>query len=225
MNFKKFFISKYKNEVSFRKEFYEIAFNYLRYNNLMSGVYLEFGVYSGSTFKLAIDILGKKDEQVCHHFYAFDSFEGMPKAKGIDKNKIWEKNTNIFSVSDFKKKFFKDLNRITLVEGYYENSLKDYKLKDDHKKIVLAYIDCDYYSSTLSVLNWLKNNLSHGMIIAFDDWDLYFGDPLRGQKKAFDEFKKNFSNWDFQEFFRIKSGGHSFIALDKSKMGKEIYEF
>ena len=53
MNFKKFFISKYKNEVSFRKEFYEIAFNYLRYNNLMSGVYLEFGVYSGTTFNLA----------------------------------------------------------------------------------------------------------------------------------------------------------------------------
>ena len=63
MNFKKFFISKYKNEeVSFRKEFYEIAFNYLRYNNLMSGVYLEFGVYSGTTFNLAIDILDWQPE-------------------------------------------------------------------------------------------------------------------------------------------------------------------
>ena len=149
----------------------------------------------------------------------------MPKSQGIDRHKIWEKNKNFFSEENFQKKFKNNKEIITIIPGYYEESLKKFKLKEEHEKIALAYIDCDFYSSTTEVLNWLKNNLCHGMILAFDDWDLYFGDPQRGQKKAFIEFKNNQNDWHFEEFFRIKSGGHSFIALDNSKIGKEVYEF
>jgi O-methyltransferase len=222
MILKKFFNRRYKNEKTFRKEFYEIAYNYLRHNNAITGSYLEFGVYSGTTFDLALNILGEKSNQIINHFYAFDSFKGMPELKGIDDHRIWKKNKNIFSIPEFKKKFYKNLARITMIEGYYENSLKNFQLHNNHKDVALAYIDCDYYSSTKTVLDWLKNNLNHGMIIALDDWDLYFGDPLRGQKKAFKEFQESCNDWDFQEFFRIKSGGNSFIALEKSKIGKEI---
>ena len=52
---------------------------------MLGGTYLEFGVYSGTTFNLALITLGS----ICNHFYAFDSFQGMPEAVGIDKSIIW----------------------------------------------------------------------------------------------------------------------------------------
>ena len=83
----------------------------------------------------------------------------------------------------------KDLHRITTVKGFYEDSLVKYSWNPE-QRIVLAYVDCDYYSSTKTVLNFLSDKINHGMILAFDDWNCYYGDYERGQRKAFQEYSK-----------------------------------
>ena len=97
-----------------------------------------------------------------------------------------------------KKKFLsimKKISRISTVKGFFEKSLENFSFPKN-SKIALVYIDCDYYTSTKTVLNFLTDYLSHGMIIAFDDWDCYFADNQRGQRLAFQEWsKKNKKNF------------------------------
>ena len=207
--------------LSTRYEFFKTAQSYLQTNRI-NGTYCEFGCHTGSTFKMALRTIGLpfKPNKI-NRFYAFDSFEGMPEPEGIDKQKIWEKGLNTTSIEDFKKIFKKDLHRMKIVKGFYNEVLKDYKLESGDK-IAIAYIDCDYYSSTSDCLNFIDNKLLHGSLIVFDDWNCYYGDPKRGQRLAFDQFKqKKVDQYEFIDFFDIKSGGKSFIVLDKNKIGSE----
>tara|TARA_B100001250_G_C19522580_1_gene666643 strand:- start:8 stop:784 length:777 start_codon:yes stop_codon:yes gene_type:complete len=202
--------------------FFKSVENYLNINRI-NGVYCEFGCHTAITFRFALRTIGLPFKQSkIHKFYAFDSFEGMPEPQMIDKQKIWRKGMNFTSEEKFKKLVKNDLHRIKIVKGFFSSSLKNFDLdKDD--KVAMAYIDCDYYSSTVDCLNFLENKLLHGSIIAFDDWNCFYGDPKRGQRLAFEEFKsKTKEKYSFNEFDFIKSGGKSFIVLEKNKIGKEI---
>lgn len=201
------------------------AAHYLHVNRL-DGVYGEFGSHQANTFRIALNTLGnyaRWGKPHIQHFYSFDSFEGMPEPKGIDKQKIWRAGMNVTSEGKFKKICKSDLYRITTVKGFYKDVLPKH-LWDPHKKIVLAYIDCDYYSSTVEVLKFLHDKLSHGAILAFDDWNCYYGDPERGEKRAFREFQEAVvgSEVHFEPFLPISFGGMSFIYLEKDSLGKDI---
>ncbi|OCR92398.1 hypothetical protein [Campylobacter fetus] len=65
-------------------------------------------------------------------------------------------------------------------------------LKNENVKASLIYIDCDLYTSSKTVLDFIAQSdlLQDGTIIAFDDWDLYRANPNKGQRKAFKEFKE-----------------------------------
>ena len=70
---------------------------------------------------------------------------------------------------------------------------------------------------------FLENKLLHGSIIAFDDWNCFYRDPKRGQRLAFEEFKsKTKEKYSFIDFDFIKTGGKSYIVLEKNKIGKEF---
>lgn len=201
------------------------AAHYLHVNR-MDGVYAEFGCHEANTFRCALNTLGNYRRwggaKRIHRFYAFDSFEGMPEPAGIDRQKIWRHGANFTSEKQFKKLCHRDLHRITTVKGFYEDVLPKYAW-NPNEKIVLAYIDCDYYSSTIPVLEFIKDKLAHGAIIALDDWNCYYADPERGQKKAFHEFcEKMKQHAHFESFLPISFGGMSFIYLKKELIGKEI---
>ena len=126
---------------------------------------------------------------------------------------------NFTSVDSFYAVMKKDLHRVEAVKGFYGNVLHTYQLPKN-QKIALAYIDCDYYSSTVEVLNYLKDKLSHGTILSFDDWDCYFADNQRGQRLAFIEWSKKLKKkYTFEHFRRISSGGNSFIVQENKKIG------
>lgn len=200
------------------------AAHYLHANRL-DGVYVEFGSHEANTFRMALNTLGnytRWGKPHIQHFYAFDSFEGMPEPKGIDKQKIWRASMNITSEEKFKKTCVSDLHRITTVKGFYEDTLPKISWNHD-SKIVLAYIDCDYYSSTVEVLKFLRDKLPHGAILAFDDWNCYYGDPKRGEKRAFSEFQEAVGREvHFEPFLPISFGGMSYIYLKKDSLGKDI---
>lgn len=193
--------------------------------NRLDGVYVEFGSHEANTFRIALNTLGnyaRWGKPHIQHFYAFDSFQGMPEPRGIDKQKIWRAGMNFTSEDQFNQMCKYDSYRITTVKGFYDDVLPTYQWNHEHL-IVLAYIDCDYYSSAVSVLQFIKNKLTHGAILAFDDWNCYYGDPKRGEKRAFREFQEAVGNEvHFEPFLPISFGGMSFICLQKKLMGKEI---
>ena len=198
-----------------RYRFFQSAQFFLQVNRF-DGIYLEFGCHQVGTFRMALNTLGSHNKpNKIKKFIAFDSFEGMPEPEGIDQQKIWKKGMNYTSLEKFKRITRKDAYRVEAVKGFYCDSLKAYKFSKEDK-VALAYIDCDYYSSTIEVLNFLANKISHGSLIAFDDWDCYYGDPRRGQRKAFSEFRERLkTKFSFEKFRSIGTGGTSFICLEK----------
>lgn len=209
-------------ELQFRLKFFQAAQIYLRVNRI-NGSYLEFGSHEANTFRIALNTLGMHGQpNHISHFWAFDSFEGMPEPTGIDKQKIWRVSMNTTSEESFKKITRKDAYRVTTVKGFYDKSLPTVSLSKDQYP-ALAYLDCDYYTSTRDVLNWLTKYLRHGCLLAFDDWDCYFADNDRGQRKAFLEFSsKMVEQFEFVEFMKFDSGGMAFVCLEKSKIGTDF---
>jgi len=200
-----------------RFQFFHTAAIYLKSNEI-DGVYLEFGCDQANTFRMALNTLGRSE--LISHFFAFDSFQGMPDASGIDKQSHWTKVDLSTSETAFREICKMDMHRITMVPGFYEQSLPEYSLPSD-QSVAMAYVDCDFYSSTVSCLGFLEKHLRHGMILAFDDWDLYFADNKRGQRKAFAEFaSRNAGRYHFEPFHRLLTGGNSFIVHEREKIGE-----
>ncbi len=205
-----------------RNKFFERAQYYLQVNRI-DGVYAEFGCHGVNTFRMALRNLGLPGKpNKISKFYAFDSFEGMPKPEGIDRQKIWRKSMNFTTEEKFLKIVKRDKYRVKTVKGFYEDTLSKFNF-DNEENIALAYIDCDYYSSTKLCLDFLDGKLQHGCLVAFDDWDCYYSDPQRGQKLAFTEFKlRKKDKYHFEELCDISSGGRCFVVLDSKKLGKDV---
>ncbi|MBC04717.1 TylF/MycF/NovP-related O-methyltransferase [Thalassospira sp.] len=208
--------------LSARYDFFKQAQYYLQVNRV-DGIYAEFGCHEVNTFRMALRTLGLPGRpNKISKFYAFDSFEGMPEPEGIDRQKIWRKSMNATSEEAFLRTVKKDQHRVRTVKGFYENTLPNFSF-EEHEKIALAYLDCDYHSSTKACLDFLNGKFQHGCLLAFDDWDCYYSDPKRGQKLAFSEFKDSTkSQYYFEELCNIASGGKCFVVLEIDKLGVEI---
>jgi hypothetical protein len=154
------------------------------------GDYLEFGVAKGMTFTYACKVMSPVFPKM--RFIALDSFEGLPKPKGVDAENGYSSNfcEGQFSCSedDFIKNL-KDQNidttRIRTVKGWFDYSLEDENTKKYNlDKIAAAWIDCDLYESTIPVLKFLTSRLSVGSVILFDDWRCFRNLPDYGEQRA-----------------------------------------
>jgi hypothetical protein len=199
-----------------RKRFFLSAARYLHINRPIDGYYFEFGCNEANTFRMAYDHF----KYFNLTYVSFDSFKGLPKIEEIDKIEIFQEGKLAFSRKEFeklcKKKGIND-DKLIIIEGFYENSLnKELIDRLSLKKAAVIYVDCDLHVSTVSVLNFIVNFLQPGTIINFDDWNCFYGDPDRGQKKAFHEFKLRNPNLIFEEF--ISDGeSKSFIFIKYAK--------
>ncbi|MFH1311423.1 MAG: TylF/MycF/NovP-related O-methyltransferase [Nanoarchaeota archaeon] len=179
----------------------------------IDGDYAEFGVYEGHSFIAAYkfaEFFGIKNM----NFWAFDSFEGLPEIKGIDKEAIWKRGEYSCSLEDFMKNLKGngiDLNKVFAVKGFYSETLKK---KHKIKKLAVAYIDCDLYESAKEVFEFIEPYLQEGTIIHFDDWNAFKGNPNKGEQKAFYDFVKKCKKFKFIEYYN--SGyNKTFLTLKK----------
>jgi len=203
-----------------RYEWFLKARMYLHVNRIREGSYAEFGCHSAKSFRYALNTIGIPD-YICFTdtFYAFDSFKGMPEPFGIDIQETWKQSMNTTTLEQFRQVIKPDLYRTMIVPGYYKESLKD-STGGQPAKIKLAYIDCDYYESTKDVLRYILPRLVHGSLIGFDDYNCYYGDPMRGQRKAVVEFEEEIAGYaTIVPFHTIGWGGMSYIFLHESKKG------
>lgn len=184
------------------------------------GSYIEFGVFTGSSFNFAMKVNKQIDkifgDTKCN-FVGFDSFKGFGDVNLQDQHPRF--NDKTFSIN--LKKVLKNIKKNSkgqeckIVQGFFHKSLVknkpiDYKIE----KARVVMIDCDMKEPTLLALNFLKNVLQEGTIILFDDYIFYKGSQKKGEYAAFEDFKKNNPNIKFRSAFEYGYGSKAFIVSE-----------
>ncbi len=88
--------------------------------------------------------------------------------------------------------------------------------------IALAYVDCNMYSSTVDVFEFLAPRLKHGMIVAFDDYYCYSPQHISGERAFLIEFEAAHPQWNFARFRDVHWAGVSFIVEDAAALPSSI---
>ncbi len=211
----------YYIEYTYRKEFFQRAFAALSFNGI-DGDYAEFGCCGGVTFRLAYKY-SRKYGHPCK-LWAFDSFCGLPpKSLPEDEHPIWVHGAMAIASDEFRKICRESnipISDYHIVAGYYDKSLAKPHDASLPTNICMAYIDCDMYSSTKTVLEFLMQRLKHGMIIAFDDYYCWSSAQVSGERKACADFFRDNKDWVLVPFMQYGSaGGMSFMVEQRSLGG------
>jgi O-methyltransferase len=203
------------HELADRKEFFRRAFHYLTFNGI-DGDYAEFGCHGGMTFRIAWSACQNARYEA--HLWGFDSFEGLPQ--GDDPRDGHLRRTPGWlatSLDDFHEICALAAippDRYTAIPGYYKSSLRPGADGSRPEKISLAYIDCDLYSSTVEVLQFLEPRLRPGSVVGFDDWFCYSSAGPSGERlAALEHFAE--SAWRLVPFVQYGWFGMSFLVEDR----------
>lgn len=120
------------------------------------GLVLEFGVRRGTSLRH----IAKNAAQHCH---GFDSFEGLPEGWG---NEL----AGTFSLGDGEAVPLPAMpDNVGLHKGWFDQVLPGF-LADHPGPVRFANIDCDIYSSTVTVLRELEPRLVAGSVLVFDEF-------------------------------------------------------
>ncbi len=199
-----------------RKEFFYNAFRALSFNGI-DGDYVEFGCCGGMTFALAYHEARRFEYNT--KLWSFDSFQGLPAPEGPkDAHPVWKQREMTTLLDQFYA--ICDSNKIprdaySVVPGFYKQSLSMNNTVSLPENISLAYIDCDLYSSTKTVLEFLMPRLKHGMIIAFDDYFCWSATQISGERKAMMELFSKDCRWEMVPYMQFGWHGNSFVIEDK----------
>ena len=146
------------------------------------GLFLEFGVYKGQS----INILSKlKPNKI---FHGFDTFTGLPEEWDMGDKKIKAGHFNLDKIPNVEK-------NVILHKGLFKSTIPEWQ-KKYAGEISFINIDCDLYSSTKTVLEYLNQQIVKNTIIRFDD---LLPSPLspypnwmEGEWKALSEWVKKY---------------------------------
>jgi O-methyltransferase len=201
----------YRRERRCRQEFFYNAFKALRFNGI-DGDYAEFGSWGGITFGLAYGEARRHGHRA--HFWAFDSFQGFPAPGAADEHPEWREGKMAISLEQFHEVCARNgipRDAYTVVPGFYEDTLASMGPEDEPRDIALAYVDCDLYSSTRTVLGFLRPRLKHGMIVAFDDYFCWSATQPAGERKAYLELAAEDDRWEWVPYVQYGWHGQSFV--------------
>jgi hypothetical protein len=193
-----------------------LAFDFL-YGNMLDGDYLEFGSHTARTFRLAWRA-HERHAAVATRFFLFDSFEGLPEPKGIDRHPKWQGGRLASSADEVVATADAagiPRERYELVPGYYEESLTpafSQSLVARGVKAGIVYVDCDLYESAKLALEFVVPLLQSGTIVCFDDWFTFEGRPDRGEQRAAAEFLEAHAELSLVEYAQFGWHGKSFIV-------------
>lgn len=154
---------------------YRFCMQNIQFDN---GLFLEFGVYNGSS----INILSKLRPNKI--FHGFDTFKGLPEDWDLGNKKIKAGHFYLEKMPSVEK-------NVILHKGLFEDTIPKWK-KQYREKISFINIDCDLYSSTKTVLEHLNSQIVKDTIIRFDD---LLPSPIRPYPKWLEGEWKALSEW------------------------------
>ena len=143
-------------------------------DHVPEGWAIEFGVWSGASLALIADYMP---------VIGLDSFQGLPEdwREGFPKGSFARDPDNLWG-----DKIPKIPLNAMLVEGWFEDTipvLRAWGLP----RIGLIHVDCDLYSSTKTVLDGMRDHITPGCIVVFDEFHGYEGWENH-EAKAWGEF-------------------------------------
>jgi len=137
----------------------------------VTGLVMEFGVEKGAS----LHHLGSLTQRTVH---GFDSFEGLPGD--------WSGTKEAAGAFSLRGRLPKVPANARLHVGWFDATLPAY-LTETAENCALIHIDCDIYTSTVTIFNALKDRIKPGTVVVFDEYFNYPG--WRGHEyKAFQEF-------------------------------------
>jgi len=191
---------------------------YITAHDLTEGSYLEFGVFTGSSFNFAMKVNKKIDkifEKTNCEFIGFDSFKGFGKVNEDDKNPRFTSET--FSVDE--EKVLRNIEKCAkgqkykIIKGFFEDTIKNKTAKDlKIDKIKIVMMDCDLKEPTKLALEFIKSSIQEGTIILFDDYAFFKGSKDKGEYGAFTDFRKKYPQILFRRIFDYGYGSRAFIV-------------
>jgi predicted O-methyltransferase YrrM len=125
----------------------------------VDGYFLEFGVFKGASLRYVANKPGLAQKRVV----GFDSFEGLAEDWVHNRKKTFDVGGRLPKVPA----------NVELVKGYFDQTLAPWMERNDGA-VAFLHIDCDLYSSTLTIFDLLKDRFRAGTVIVFDD---YFNFP------------------------------------------------
>lgn len=199
-----------------REHMADLAARFMR-NNRVDGVYLEFGVWRGSTFAQFYHALRRHGVHV--PMYAFDSFAGLPVPGGVDALPGYEP----FRAGQFGcgvDQFAREMRSrrvpstaYTVIPGFYDRTLTaELAERQGITRAALVWIDCVLYESAKPVLEFLGPLLQDGTLLMFNDFYRFKGHPDLGERKAFTEFLAERPDVRVTDYARFSSVGQAFIV-------------
>lgn len=161
------------------KSLYDMAVRVCKENR--PGNIVECGVAAGgSTMLLALVV--QKHSKIPRKVFAFDTFTGMPDPDDVDTNQGipadetgWGTGT-CAAPEEFVQANCRKLGLQGIVEtrkGLFDVTLP--KHRSEIGEISLLHMDADWYSSTMTILDNLFDQLSHNALIQIDDYRAWDG--------------------------------------------------
>ncbi len=139
----------------------------------LDGIVAEFGVNEGGTITfIAKQLRGRK-------VHGFDSFEGLPED--------WSGNKMHAGYFNRQGKLPRVPSNVELHAGWFDKSLPKF-VASNQGPAAFLHVDCDLYSSTVTIFDTFADRTVPGTVIVFDE---YFNYPnwQRHEHKAFEEFR------------------------------------
>jgi hypothetical protein len=160
------------------------------------GLMLEFGVEDGASLRYVAS-------RVARSFHGFDSFEGLPEH--------WS------GTFEQKGKFGRAgalppvPENARLYPGWFADSLPRFLAEHTGDPVAFVHVDCDIYSSSVTVLQHLAERLRPGAVLVFDE---YFNYPnwQRHEWRAFQEFVRD-SGTSYTYLGFAQKNGHVAVRL------------
>lgn len=146
------------------------------------GVIIEFGVRWGQNLSLFENLRGIYEPyNYTRKIIGFDTFKGFPSVHLKDGNKSFIKENSYDVTNNYEEYLEKILDyhekesplshikKYELVTGDAILKIDEYLDKNPHTIIALAYFDFDLYEPTKKCLEKIKNRLTKGSVIGFDE--------------------------------------------------------
>jgi len=191
--------AEYVEQNMIKTRSFDNKFNLIKYSLDLAennGLIMEFGVWKGTTINFISSNIEKP-------VYGFDSFEGLPE----DWRDEYEKGA-------FKMDELPIVNKnVKLIKGWFEDSIPPF-ISENQEYCSFIHIDCDLYTSTKTIFNYLADRIKEGTVILFDEFFNYPG-WKDGEFKAFMEFVESnevkfeyvgYSRYDEQVAVKILGG-------------------
>lgn len=184
----------------------------------LPGDYLEFGVYTGSSFSHSMRCYRRSKKLVADRnkmkFIGFDSFEGFGDLAEDDQHPFYVDSnftTSYVQVNKRSRKAAKG-NEYRLVKGFFEVTAGKVPPSEyGVEKAAILFIDSDTYSSADVAFKFCSSVIQPGMYIILDDFFSYNGSRTKGVYKAFADFCET-NRLDTRQVLNYGMGGAVFVV-------------